>query len=176
MWNYRVIRKKHICMHATQTKERVDYTYGIHEAFYDENWYVGSITENPVEPFGENMEDLRHSWVMMAEAFGQPVLDYDNIPEPGYDRKRDSVGSELDKRLENFETRDEKSIPWEDVKKELEDKWGPFDEEAYRRQVEEERLEKEKIHNENFVGTPTLEGLIKKVYEDYKEHRNREGE
>ena len=62
------------------------------------------------------------------------------------------------------------------MKKELEDKWGPFDEEAYRRQVEEERMEKEKIHNENFVGTPTLEGLIKKVYDDYKENRNREGE
>ena len=88
MWNYRVIRKKHVCMHATQTRERVDYTDGIHEAFYDENGYVGSITQNPVEPFGENMEDLRHSWVMMAEAFGQPVLDYDNIPEPGYDKKR----------------------------------------------------------------------------------------
>ena len=96
MWNYRVIRKKHVYMNATQTKERVDYTYGIHEAFYNENGYVGSITEDPVEPFGENIEDLRHSWVMMAEAFGQPVLTMTTFPNRGTTEKR-PVGSELEK-------------------------------------------------------------------------------
>ena len=32
---------------------------------------------------------------MMAEAFGQPVLDYGNIPEPGYDKKKEPIGSVL---------------------------------------------------------------------------------
>ena len=78
MWNYRVVRKKHTCVDSTDKKERVDYTYAIHEAYYDKKGHVGAITNDPVDPFGENIEELRHSWVMMAEAFGQPILDYDS--------------------------------------------------------------------------------------------------
>ena len=37
------------------------------------------------------------------------------------------------KRREDLETGDEKSVPWEDVKKELEDE-GTIDEEAYSKQ------------------------------------------
>ena len=92
MWNYRVVRKRNGSIDPTDQKERVDYTYAIHEAYNDKNGYVGAITQDPVEPFGENMEELRHSWVMMAEAFGQPILDYDNIPGPGYERKADPAG------------------------------------------------------------------------------------
>ncbi|MDZ7700241.1 MAG: hypothetical protein U5R49_26040 [Deltaproteobacteria bacterium] len=36
----------------------MDYTYAIHEAFYDKNGHVGSITQDPIEPFGENIEKL----------------------------------------------------------------------------------------------------------------------
>ena len=53
MWNYRVVRKKNIYIDPTDKKERVDCTYAIHEAFYDKNGYVGAITQDPVEPFGE---------------------------------------------------------------------------------------------------------------------------
>ncbi|MFH1951206.1 MAG: hypothetical protein ABIL06_06300 [Pseudomonadota bacterium] len=73
MWNYRVVRKKNTYIDPINRKERVDYTYAIHEAYYDENGHVGAITQDPVKPFGENMEEVRHSWVMMAEAFGQAV-------------------------------------------------------------------------------------------------------
>jgi len=170
MWNYRVVRKKNTYIDPANKKERVDYTYAIHEAYYDENGHVGAITQEPVEPFGENVEELRHSWVMMAEAFGQPVLDYGNIPEPGYDRKKDPIGSVLDERLKEIEAGNKKGIPWEHVKRELEKKWGPFDEDEYRKQVDEERLEKERIHSEAFIGTPTLKELIKKMYSDYQEY------
>ena len=67
MWNYRVIRKRNVYIDPTDQKERVSYTYAIHEAYYDKNGHVGAITQDPVEPFGENIEELRHSWVMMAE-------------------------------------------------------------------------------------------------------------
>jgi hypothetical protein len=154
--------------------KKVDYTYAIHEAYYDNSGHVGSITQDPVEPFGENVEELRHSWVMMAEAFGQPILDYDNIPEPGYERKDDPIGSVLDERLEEFEAGDKKAISCEHVKKELEEEWGPFDEEGYRKQVEEERVEKERIHAEAFIGTATLEELIKKICADYRESIQRD--
>jgi len=174
MWNYRVVRKKNTYIDPANKKGRVDYTYAIHEAYYDENGHVGAITQEPVEPFGQNVEELRHSWVMMAEAFGQPVLDYGNIPEPGYDRKKDPIGSTRDERLKEIEAGNKKGISREHVKRELEKKWGPFDEEEYRKQLDEERLEKERIHNEAFIGTPTLSELIKKMYSDYKEYIQRD--
>jgi hypothetical protein len=152
MWNYRVVRKKSIYIDRTNKKERVDYTYAIHEAYYDENGHVEAITQEPVEPFGENVEELRHS----------------------YDRKKDPIGFELDERLKEIEAGNKKGIPSEHVKRELEKKWGPFDEEEYRKQVDEERLEKERIHNEAFIGTPTLKELIKKMYSDYQEYIQRD--
>jgi hypothetical protein len=173
MWNYRVVRKKNTSIDPKNKKERVDYTYAIHEAYYDENGHVGAITQEPVEPFGDTVEELRHSWVMMAEAFGQPVLDYNNIPEPGYDRKKDPIGSVLRERLKEVKAGKKKGVPWENVKKELEEKCGQFNEEEYRKQADEERLEKERIHSEVFIGTPTLEELIKKMYADYQEYIRR---
>ena len=111
---------------------------------------------------------------MMAEAFGQPILDYDNIPEPGYESKEDPMGSSLDERLKEMEIGSTKLIPWEHVKRDLEKKCDPFDEEGYRKQVEEERIEKERIHHEAFVGTPTIEELIEKIYSDYREYIQRD--
>lgn len=175
MWNYRAVRKRHTYTDPEDKKERVDYTYAIHEAFYDKNGYVGSITQDPVEPFGENIEDLRHSWVMMAEAFGQPILDYDDIPEPGYEREEDPIGSVLDERLRALETGTAETIPWEEVKRDLEEKHAPFDEDAYRKEVEKDRIEKELLHGKTFVGTPTLEGLIKKLYVDYRQNHQQGG-
>ena len=174
MWNYRVVRKKSVDADAIDEKERANYTYAIHEAYYDKNGYVGAITQDPIEPFGENIEELRHAWVMMAEAFGQPILDHDNIPEPGYERKEDPMGSVLDERLKEVEAGDSKGIPWEHVKRDLEEKYGPFDEEGCSERVEEERVAKEKIHGEAFIGTPTLEELINKIYSDYREYIQRD--
>jgi len=174
MWNYRVIRKKHTCVDSTDKKERVDYTYAIHEAYYDKKGHVGAITNDPVEPFGENVEELRHSWVMMAEAFGQPILDYDSIPEPGYERKEDPMGSVLDERLKEVESGSTELIPWEHVKRNLEEKSGSFDEEGYRKRAEEERIEKERIHGEVFVGTPTIQELTDKICSDYREYVQRD--
>jgi hypothetical protein len=174
MWNYRVVRQRHVYVDPDDKRERVDYTYAIHEAYYDNKGHVGAVTQDPAEPFGENMEELRHSWVMMAEAFGMPILDYDHIPEPEYDKKEDPTRSELDKRLKEVKTGNVKGIPWEQVKREWEDKLGPFDEEAYRKQAEEERMEKERIHRELFAGTPIFEELIEKISSDYREYIQRD--
>ncbi len=165
-WNYRIVRKKSSYIDITSERERVDYNYGKHEAYYDKNGYVGTITQDPVGPIGENIEELRHSWVMMAEAFGQPILDHDHIPQPGYKREKDSTAAVLDARLKE----PEEGIPLEDVLKDLKKKSGPFDEEAFNKQVEEERLEKERIHGEVFVGTPSFGALIEKLCSDGREH------
>jgi len=171
MWNYRVVRRKKTWIDPGEKKEKVEYSYAIHEAYYDKNGYVGAITQDPVEPFGETIEELRHAWVMMAEAFGQPILDYDNIPEPEYDRKADPVGSVLDDRLQEPETSSTTgaAVPWEEVERKLEEQWGPFDHEGYRRQREQERIEKERLHGEVFLDTPTVKDLIGKLYSDYEE-------
>ena len=174
MWNYRIVRKKNLNADSANKREKVNYTYAIHEAYYDNNGYVGAITQDPIEPFGENVEELRHAWVMMAEAFGKPILDFDNIPEPGYERNEDPVASVLDERLKEMDSGDDKGIPWEQVKKDMEEKFGPFDEEEYEKQVEEERVEKERIHSETFVGMPALEGLINKIYSEYREYIKRD--
>lgn len=170
MWDYRIVRKKYVYKDPDGKKEKVYYTYAIHEAFYDNNGNVGAITQDPVAPLGDNIEDLRHSWVMMAEAFGQPLLDYDNIPEPGYERENDPIGSVLDERVRALEDGTAKTIPWQEVKKGLEERFGPLDVEAHIKQIEEERIEKEQVHSEAFIGTQTLEELIKKLYSDYREH------
>jgi putative addiction module component (TIGR02574 family) len=174
MWNYRVVRKKTVYQDSSSKKERINYTYAIHEAYYDKNGFAGAITTDPVEPFGETIEELRHSWVMMAEAFGKPILDYDKIPEPGYERREDPVASELDKRVKDFESDKIKAIPWEQVKKELEEKFGPFDQDAYEKQIEDERQEKERYHSKVFIGIPAFEDLIKKIYTDYREYIKRD--
>src|SRR3972149_8456632 len=126
MWNYRVVRKKNANADAIDQKERVRYTYAIHEAYYDKNGHVGAITQGPVEPFGENIEELRHAWVMMAEAFGLPILDFDTIPESGYERKEDPIAYMVEERLKEMEAGDIKGIPWEHVRRDLEGRNWPF--------------------------------------------------
>ncbi|MCA1795007.1 MAG: hypothetical protein ABR534_12845 [Desulfotignum sp.] len=113
MWNYRVVRKNTIYQDSSGKKDRITYTYAIPEAYYDKNGFAGAITEDPIEPFEETIEELRHSWVMMAEAFGKPILDYGMIPEPGYNLEDDPMASELDKRIKDFESDKTKTIPWE---------------------------------------------------------------
>ena len=149
MWNYRAVRKK----------ENTGYSYAIHEAYYNKDGFVVAITKNGMEPFGENIEELRHSWVMMAEAFGKPILDYENIPERECDRGEHPFG---DDEADDREALDDAE---EEFEKELEE----WDEEKYREEMEKERIEKEKVHAEVFVGTKTMKGLVEKIYSDYEE-------
>ncbi|MFO7749896.1 MAG: addiction module protein [Desulfobacteraceae bacterium] len=165
-----MVRKKTVSPDSSGKKEKIDCTYAIHEAYYDKNGFAGSITRDTIEPFGETIEELRHSWMMMAEAFGKPILDYEVIPEPGYSREDDPLRSELEKREKEFESGEVKGIPWEQVKKELEEKWGPFDGDAYREEVEDRRLDKEQDHNDTFVGISGFEDLVMKLFTDYREY------
>jgi hypothetical protein len=162
MWNYRVVRRRSTWVDSESKKETVGYSYAIHEAFYDKNGDVGAITRDPVEPFGDNIEELRHAWMVMAEAFGQPILDYDSIPEHEYENKEDLRGSEQDE------------VPLEDLEKEVDAKWGPFDGEEYVRRVEEDRVDKERVHGELFVGTASIKELIEKIYSDYQDSMEKE--
>jgi len=51
-------------------KKKSPILYGLHEAYYDIIEKIGAITENPVKLSRKTIGDLRHSWMMMAEAYG----------------------------------------------------------------------------------------------------------
>jgi len=49
-----------------------------------------------------------------------------------------------------------------------------LDQEGYREQKERERIDKERLHDEVFLGTPSLKDLITKLYSDYQTWTERE--
>ena len=69
-WNHRVIRK------SRRVGKDVHVSYGIHEVYYDSEGKPHSVTEEPVDPYGDTPVQLLHSWMMMADAFTKPILDY----------------------------------------------------------------------------------------------------
>jgi len=93
-WNYRIVKRLH--KYTIGTVDRASYTYGIHEAYYDEAGEVTTITENPkdiqstlelwdCETEEECLASLQDQLTKMQLAFSKPVLDYDDIGEPKED-------------------------------------------------------------------------------------------
>jgi hypothetical protein len=162
MWNYRLVRKKTIWKDK-DGKERINYGYGIHEAFYDKNGKVTAITEDPVEIYGENAKECRHAWVMQAEAFGHPILDYDKIPEEGVDKEDPLVKPIAQQELVGPEEQ-----------KEFEQMMNDFDADAYRAEEEVVRIKIEKEHVKKFVGIPTRKKLISALVNEYYDNRKKE--
>lgn len=72
-WNYRVLRRV----------SNGEPWLAIYEVYYDKNGKANAMTQDPVHVIGESLKDLAEAYAMQAEAFAQPVLDYDKIPEPG---------------------------------------------------------------------------------------------
>ena len=72
-WNYRVVRHD----------DKGQPWYAIHEAYYDENNRVESITQESVKPGGETLQELQEDLKWMLKGMAAPVLDYDKIPEEG---------------------------------------------------------------------------------------------
>jgi hypothetical protein len=167
VWNYRVVRRKHPGQDPQSQAEHLTYSYGIHEAYYDQSEHVTMITQDAVEPFGETIEELRHMWVMMAEAFAQPLLDYDMIPELGYD---DTYEARTDEAKENYMTEEEM----------VDDAWGPMASQElsdFHMTQEHERVQLEQRHGQEFVGVKPLKSLLDAVYNDYmSQHERHTGE
>lgn len=76
-WNHRVVKRVYKMGDYEET------SYGVHEAYYDDNNKVNMITEEPVGPHGETMKELRQCLEWMTKALEHPILDYDKIPEEG---------------------------------------------------------------------------------------------
>jgi hypothetical protein len=52
------------------------YIFGIHEVYYGKGERVNGWTQNPMDPHGSTMKELRADFAMMKKAFTAPVLDY----------------------------------------------------------------------------------------------------
>lgn len=63
-WDYRVVK----------TISNGEEYYSIHEAYYNEEDQASSITEDPVEAFGNSLEELKLDLERMLEALNKPVL------------------------------------------------------------------------------------------------------
>ena len=77
-WNHRVVKRTWIdAMDCTEDR------FGVHEAYCDDNGRVFAITEEPVAPCGETLEELRVEFERMQRCLEYPILDFDKIPEEG---------------------------------------------------------------------------------------------
>jgi hypothetical protein len=66
-WNYRVIRHH-------DKKTNVDF-HTIHEVYYHGE-KPSMVSENPMHPFGETVEELKKDMELFMKAFDKPVLDW----------------------------------------------------------------------------------------------------
>jgi len=57
--------------------------YAIHEAYYDKNGRIWTVSVEPVYPEGDSVQELESELREQLKALAKPVLDYDSIPEPG---------------------------------------------------------------------------------------------
>jgi len=70
-WNYRVFRHKSTC--------GTDYqSFTIHECYYDSKGVPNGWTKDPIEPFGNTLEELENCCKMILKAFKEPVLEYND--------------------------------------------------------------------------------------------------
>ncbi len=70
-WNYRVVKRR------LPPPENHDW-YAIHEAHFDDNGNLTSITERPVATESDSMQGLRQVRSLMFQALRAPVIDYDD--------------------------------------------------------------------------------------------------
>src|SRR5438034_8281676 len=69
-WNYRVIGKLY-------KQIRI---YQIYECYYDTEGNIHSWSVDPMNPFGETIDELRQDLLMMRAAFCEPIINYEDLP------------------------------------------------------------------------------------------------
>lgn len=64
-WNYRVVKK--------------DGYLGIHEVYYNDDAIPESCTVNPVKITEENLDELKHTILLLDKATQKEILNYEGI-------------------------------------------------------------------------------------------------
>lgn len=67
-WNYRIVQKTH----------NESTYFGIYEVYYDDDTIV-SYSLEPIDPYGDTIEDLRGDIDLMLKAFNTPVLIWEEL-------------------------------------------------------------------------------------------------
>lgn len=79
-WNYRVIEKEFI---PIDKNEKVIY-YEIHAAYYNDGEEVPhSLSEEPVNPYGDTVEELKAALTLLQEACNKSILKWTDIVKWG---------------------------------------------------------------------------------------------
>ena len=81
MWNYRICKR-------TDPKTQSIY-YAIHEAFYNKDGSIFALSQDPIEPMGETVNELTSDLNYMMLALSKEVLDYDNMKYAKPDWEKD---------------------------------------------------------------------------------------
>lgn len=68
-WNYRVIKQE----------QPEGTAFAIYEVYYDEQDNIQFISNDPQNPFGETIEELRGDLEYMLQALDKPVLDMEEV-------------------------------------------------------------------------------------------------
>lgn len=70
-WNYRVVRTE-----RRRPGGGEDFSYEVHEVYYDRNGTPTSATQDPVGPYGETLEELSRDLAQIQRALELPVLEW----------------------------------------------------------------------------------------------------
>ena len=72
-WNHRIVKKR-----DPNYKEGaiwpVEFYYEVHEVHYNNNGDLCAITEDPIAPYGESIDDLKETLEWMLNACDKPIL------------------------------------------------------------------------------------------------------
>ena len=80
-WNYRVIRQK--------DPISGDYSYQVHEVFYNEELKPFTCTAEAVTIYGESVDELKEDLEKFFQAFERPVLDMEYFDKLELERDSD---------------------------------------------------------------------------------------
>jgi hypothetical protein len=79
-WNYRVVRR----LVPSDVTGGVQPLFAVHEAYYDAEGRCWGITERAVSPSGDTLKEFRGDFAMYnTDVRRRPVLNYEDVPEPG---------------------------------------------------------------------------------------------
>ena len=138
-WNYRLVKKI--------IPDSEHFTYGIHEVYYNDDGTAWGVTEDPVDMSADHLNELKIQWDMLIEAFGRPVIEYDEFCKNQTDP---DFASEIPTTDEEWEELAEKSRPLDELIEEL--GLDDTDPDEYAREIALQNEKEELQHDAEFIG------------------------
>ena len=74
-WNYRVLAREH------RGFNEIEFTFSIHEIYYNKDGIPYMCTEDPVGVVGDNLAEISQTLKWMRKALRKPILSYSDFEE-----------------------------------------------------------------------------------------------